>query len=69
MKNNKISLAEGGVEEQGGLSSNIICSGRVSFQCDQTGCMVSGDSLMKLAIRGKCKKKSSLVDVDVQQGV
>ena len=68
MKNNKISLAEGGVEEQGGLSSNIIFSGRVSFQCNQTGCMVSGDSLMK-QIRGKCEKKSSLVDVDVQQGV
>ena len=49
MKNNKISLAEGGVEEQGGLSSNIIFSGRDSFQCNQTGCMVSGDSLIKLA--------------------
>ena len=49
MKNNKISLAEGGVEEQGGLSSNITFSGRDSFQCNQTGCMVSGDSLMKLA--------------------
>ena len=66
MKNNKISLAEGGVKEQGGLSSNIIFSGGDSFQCNQTGCTVSGDSLMKLAIRGK---KSSLIDVDVQQGV
>ena len=28
MKENKISLAEGGVEEQGGLSFNIIFSGK-----------------------------------------
>ena len=69
MKNNKISPGEGRVQEKGGLSSNITFSGRDSFQCNQTGCTVSGDSLMKLAIRGKCKKKSSLVDVDVQQGV
>ena len=68
MKNNKISPGEGRVQEQGGLSSNITFSGRDSFQCNQTGCMVSGDSLMK-QIRGKCEKKSSLVDVDVQQGV
>ena len=45
MKNNKISPGEGRVQEQGGLSSNIIFSGRVSFQCNQTGCMVSGDPM------------------------
>ena len=49
MKNNKISPGEGRVQEQGGLSSNITFCGRDSFQCNQTGCTVSGDSLMKPA--------------------
>ena len=52
MKDNKISPAVGGVEDQGGLNCNIIFSGKDSFQCNQTGCTVSGDtgdSLMKLA--------------------
>ena len=45
MKDNKIFPAVGGVEDQGGLNCNIIFSGKDSFQCNQTGCTVSGQWL------------------------
>ena len=49
MKDNKIFPAVGGVEDQGGLNCNIIFSGKDSYQCNQTGCTVSGDSLVNVA--------------------
>ena len=49
MKNNKIPLAEGGVEEQGGLSSNIIFSGRDSTDlCPDLSCLTT--SLVGLVV-------------------
>ena len=50
MKDNKISPAVGGVEDQGGLNGKIIFSGTHSSvtRLDAQS-VVSGDSLMKLA--------------------